>query len=110
MKTTSQITREEKDAHVKAWQSSGQTQTEYSQRFNINYSTFKNWIRSCRRRSPMPSKGNSIAKGSFIPLVSRDGESEASGLCELHITYPNGVKISCSAIDINQVLQLIKHY
>ena len=110
MNTTSQLSRKEKYAHVEAWQKSGLTQHAYSIQANLKYSTFKNWIRSYRRYSPMPSNGYSIAKGSFIPLVSKYGESEVSGLCDIQITYPNGVKVSCSGIDINQVLQLIKHY
>ncbi|NPA37083.1 MAG: hypothetical protein GXO47_09565 [Chlorobi bacterium] len=109
MKTTSQLTRKEKDAHVEAWQKSRLAQHACSIQANLKYSTFKNWICSCRR-SFMPSNGNSIAKGPFILVVSKYGESEVSGLCDIQLTYPNSVKVSCSGIDINQILQLIKHY
>jgi hypothetical protein len=111
MKTTSQLSRKEKDAHVKAWQSSGLTQAEYSLRFNINYSTFKNWVRFYRNKNDAhQSTCSGVEDSSFIPLNFNIEDTTVKGTTELMITYPNGVKVSCAGIDINQVLQLIKHY
>ena len=111
MKDTSQLTRKEKDAHVEAWEASGLTQKAYSRQFNLNYSTFKNWVRHYRiRQADHPLTASEVDESSFLPVTFKAEEPTRTGTAELMITYPNGVKVSCSGINTGQILQLIKHY
>jgi len=114
MKRTSQLTRKEKDAHVEAWEASGLAQKEYSLRINVNYSTFKNWVHFYRRaQAHDQAMVSSEDESSFLPVTFKAEQPAVTGrtgTTELMITYPNGVKISCSGINTGQILQLIKHY
>ena len=102
------FTKDQKVAHVTSWQSSGMTQKEYSLANDLNYSTFKNWLRRYRKNK---SSAASPDQGTFIPVTSPTEKNNPGNTSEIRINYPNGVTITCTrAVDAGFISKLIKHY
>ena len=104
------FTKDQKIAHVTSWQLSEMTQKEYSLAHDLNYSTFKNWLRRYRK-----NKGSVTSRepGTFIPVTSSDPteKNNPGNTSEIRIDYPNGVTITCTGgVNADFISKLIQHY
>lgn len=93
---------------IKRWEQSGLNQKEFCKAEGVNYYTFKYWKTQQHREQksthPKPIEPNP----DFIPVSLSGFESNSSAI---EITFPNGVKLSCSTdLESGQIIELIKRY
>lgn len=97
------------------WDKSGMNQREFCVEQGINYSVFKYWNKKrkmereikCAPKREQPKPPSSKVTDTFIPItVSQKLKSFG-----FHITYPNGVQVSCpEEIELEQFKRLIQIY
>ena len=94
-------------AHIQNWESSGQTQRDYSKTIGVPYSQFKYWKGKYLQDQKHSIKHNSTSvQDSFIPLQIKNQIPVC--LPEVQITYPNGVVVQCpSSTTLDQLKHLI---
>ena len=89
---------EEMMYHIKSWNQSKQTQKEYCTENNLAYSTFIYWFNKFRRSF-------SKIDDTFI-TVNLEGHSQ-SVPSELELSYPNGVRLRISSVNLELIGRLI---
>jgi transposase-like protein len=81
---------------VQQWKASGQTKQTFCNQHNITHHTLSYWVTKYNQsRQPSP--------GGFTPIDLSPAEAG-----QLSITYPNGVQIRLSEINLPLISQLIR--
>jgi hypothetical protein len=96
-KTRSKI-EDEMRYHIKAWQTSKQSQHQYCHENNLAYHTFIYWHNKFRHKQ-------NLIEQAFIPVQM--GQPPDPTKVELELSYPNGVRLRVPA-DIQLIGQLIR--
>ena len=91
---------------IKEWEKSGITQEEFLKSKNIARSTFAYWIKKYRAEQTNKSVND------FIPVKIGSLENrpspKATENSKIELTYPNGIKLTCSSqIDFSKLKELI---
>lgn len=91
---------------IEECEKSGITQEEFLKSKNIARSTFAYWIKKYRAEQANKSTNN------FIPVNIGSSENrsslEATENNKIELTYPNGIKLTCSSkIDFSRLKELI---
>jgi transposase-like protein len=88
--------RAEREALVRAYDSSGLTQKAFAERERINYTTFVSWVQECRRRETPPKVG-------FTEFTV------ARSTAALEVQLPDGMVIRGSnAEEVARLLRLVR--
>lgn len=109
MRKNQKYNKEQMYLAIEKWQASGLTQLQFCKREDLSKSTFGYWLKKYRKEKvqPKPSRGKPVK--TFIPVeVSRTLVPPVQDVEQLEITYPNGVKVSCSeSINVHQLKTFI---
>jgi transposase-like protein len=104
MRKNQKHTKEEMFGLIQEWESSGISQDKFFQQKGIAKSTFGYW-----RKKYLDEKQGSRRKQKFIPVkVDMTSSHKKESSFPIELTYPNGVRLSCSSqIDLSRLKTLI---
>jgi len=109
MRKNQKYSQEEMYKGIEKWQSSGLTQLQFCKQENLAKATFRYWLIKYRKDKGVYHRSLEKPVKTFIPIdLPEPTESPALNIGPIEITYPNGVKLSCSAsIEVQQLITLI---
>lgn len=76
---------------IELWQESGLSQRAYCKQEGLTRSSFEYWLKKYRREDNQRRSSN--IPNTFIPVEISPAQAIPSG--HIHITYPNGIRVSC---------------
>lgn len=94
---------------IEQWQESGLSQIKFCSHEDLSVKTFSYWFRKYKNEKGVSPLSNNRARRGFIPIkVSPAVKTIIPEPGWIEVSFPNGVRLSCSTgIDIHQLKTLI---